>query len=237
MQKLAQKIFTSIGAIFVILAVLILIDALHLIPGPWGAHLGLTFFFLVILVLCLRFRLSFLSTLFASFIVMLHKAGLGMAHVSNWTILGIAILLGIGISLLYHPYVGYIRRLIQGDEPALFTTSELSNDTDSETIYSRFSQTTRDINGEIENVNINTNFSDLTLHFNNAVIPTPTATLNFSVKSSTLTLYIPLEWEIQDQLNKIGSSVKFNGPSQGTGTTTLYLTGSLKASKLNIIRV
>lgn len=237
MQKWFQKFFTTSGVILVILAALILIDALNILPAPWGNHLGLSFFFLVILIICLRWKFTFLSTLFVSFIVMLHKSGLGMAHVSNWTILGIAILAGIGLSLLYHPHVKYVKRLIQGEEPAPFATIEDKDDENTINLYSRFSDTSRQITGEFSKININTRISDVALHLDNAILPTPTATINFDCKSSNLNLYIPLEWNIDDQLNKIGSTIDFNGPVAGSGTKTIYLTGDLLTSKLIITRV
>lgn len=236
MHTLFKKFFTTLGIIFVVLAVLILVDALHILNGPWANHLGLTFLFLVIFIFCVRWRLTFLSVLFLSFIIMLHKAGLAMANVSNWTILGIAILAGIGLALLYHPHVNYVKKLIQGDEPTPFATIE-DQDEDVITIHSRFSDTTRNISGEFTRINLDTHYSDVDLHLDDAILTTPTATIQFDCKSSSLKLYIPLEWNIEDQLQKIGTTVDYNGSENGTGTKTVYFTGKVSASNLTITRV
>ena len=167
---------------------------------------------------------------------MLHKAGMGMAHVSNWTILGIAILAGIGLSLLYHPHLNYVKRLIQGDEPTPFATIEDQNE-DVITIHSRFSDTTRNISGEFTRIDLDTHYSDVDLHLDDALLTTPTATIQFDCKSSSLNLYIPLEWNIEDQLQKIGSTIDYNGSENGTGSKTIYFTGRLAASNLTITRV
>ncbi|MBD5430694.1 hypothetical protein [Lactobacillus sp.] len=239
MHSFLKKLATTVGIIFIVLAVLILIDALNILPGPWGQHLGLTFFFLVIFIFLIRWRLTFLATLFLSFIIMLHKTGMGMTHVSNWTILGIAILIGIGLSLLYHPYVRYIQRLIKGEEPVPFSTlQERDDDADAITIYSRLSDTSRTISGEFEKIKINAKLSNLDLHMDQALLATPTGKINIKAESSDLILYIPLEWKIDtDKLHKISSTINFNGPENGTTSKVLYIDGDLIKSTLTITRV
>ncbi|WP_276805157.1 hypothetical protein [Lactobacillus hominis] len=236
MQKIFRRFFTTLGIIFVVLAILILVDALHILTGPWANHLGLTFLFLVGLIFCIRWRLVFSSVLFLSFILMLHKAGIGMATVSNWTILGIAILAGLGLALIYHPHINYVKKLIKGGEPTPFATFE-DQDDDVITIHSRFSDTTRNISGEFTRINLDTHFSDVDLHLDDAILATPTATIQFDCKSSSLQLYIPLEWNIEDQLQKVGSTIDYNGSENGTETKTVYFTGKIAASSLEITRV
>lgn len=238
MQKWLNNFFTTVGIVFIVLAGLLFIDSLNLIPSPWGQHLGLTFFFLIILIFLLRWKFTFLSTIFISFIVMLHKAGLGLNNVSNWTILGIAILLGIGISLIYHPHINYLKKLINGDEPTPFATIEdRSEDEESINIYSRFSNTTKNVNEPFSKLKINAKVSDLTVNLNKSNLQAPTATIDINALSSTLTLAIPLEWNIDDTLSKLSSTISFQGPKNGIGSATIYLTGNLTKSKLNIIRV
>lgn len=239
MHSFLKKLATTFGIIFIVLAILILVDALNILPGPWGQHLGLTFFFLVIFIFLIRWRLTFGATLFLSFIVMLHKAGLGMSHVSNWTILGIAILIGIGLSLLYHPHVRYIQRLIKGEEPVPFSTlQERDDDTDAINIYSRLSDTSRTISGEFEKIKINAKLSSLDLHMDQAILATPTGKINLKAESSDVILYIPLEWKIDtDKLHQVTSTISFNGPENGTTNKVLYIDGDLIKSTLTITRV
>lgn len=164
---------------------------------------------------------------------------MGMTHVSNWTILGIAILIGIGLSLLYHPYVRYIQRLIKGEEPVPFSTlQERDDDADAITIYSRLSDTSRTISGEFEKIKINAKLSNLDLHMDQALLATPTGKINIKAESSDLILYIPLEWKIDtDKLHKISSTINFNGPENGTTSKVLYIDGDLIKSTLTITRV
>lgn len=239
MHSFLKKLATTFGIIFIVLAILILVDALNILPGPWGQHLGLTFFFLVIFIFLIRWRLTFGATLFLSFIVMLHKAGLGMNHVSNWTILGIAILIGIGLSLLYHPHVRYIQRLVKGEEPVPFSTlQERDDDTDAINIYSRLSDTSRTISGEFEKIKINAKLSSLDLHMDQAILVTPTGKINLKAESSDVILYIPLEWKIDtDKLHQVASTISFNGPENGTTNKVLYIDGDLIKSTLTITRV
>lgn len=238
MHNFLKKLTTIVGILFIVLAILILVDSLNLLPGPWGQHLGLTFFFLIIFIFLVRWRFTFLATLFLSFIIMLHKNGIGLIHISNWTILGIAILIGIGLSLLYHPHVSYIQRLIKGEEPIPFSTLQKYDDDDAITIYSRLSDTNRTISGEFKKVKINAKLSNLDIHMNHALLVTPTGKINIKAKYSDLILYIPLEWKIDTgKLHKFSSAINFNGPEGGTIDKVLYIDGDLIKSTLTITRI
>ncbi len=222
-----KKTSLNWGICLILLAILFVIDGLHLWTNPWTDHLAITFLLLIGLWNAVKYRLVVSSTLLLTFLIMLHRTVLGLSRVSNWTLFGAGILISIGASLIYQPTLKRFTSYF-GD-----TISR-----DSTTVHATMQHQKIDFDDLLTSLNIKTFASSVSVSFEHAELPAPDAKINLSVFASEVKLYVPLEWNISsDDLTTTFSQVQVDGQRQGTQDKTLILTGNLTASQLTLIRV
>ncbi|KRL03553.1 LiaF transmembrane domain-containing protein [Liquorilactobacillus capillatus] len=171
------------------------------------------------------FSLAFLSILYAE--------PLGIKHLVPWTILGAAVLVSIGLSLLFQT------------RPAAWSWGSHKNSF-SRTTEARQDDSYVQLNGNMNSsiqyvqsknfkrADIDASFSGMKVYFDNAVIAEDSAEINISAAYSGVELYFPKEWRVIDQVDSFLSGLDEKRRATVVNGPTVFLKGSLRLSGVTI---
>ncbi|KRK98708.1 hypothetical protein FD04_GL000444 [Secundilactobacillus odoratitofui DSM 19909 = JCM 15043] len=240
------------GTFFILGAILLGVSQMGLI----SYHLG---FWTVIATLVLAgaliqslIMLSIGGTVFSvAFLSILYAGPLGIAKLAPWTILGIAILLTIGLSIIFFRprhnwWLKQMKNAGKGHHHwhggphangfhhgGMVDTETVSSDATQVDIESRMSNSIRYVQGDdIEQVNIVSDMSGVKVYFEHADL-VDDAVINVNARLSGIELYIPREWHIVNEIGAMLSGVQDYGEDTVI-TKTIYLRGQASLSGLNI---
>ena len=244
--------------------------AVCLIAGQYDVFDGVSFWMVVLSILGGAVILDGIVHISINGIVtgvvllfVLWKNQLGFKELSYWTILVAALLLLIGLNILFHPFRikieawkmrrrmrRYDRQIASGNKknPGNGTynggfqgesqfTDNMQGQQDSYVMLKRH------FGGGIEYIRSNNfqladimlTFSGLKVYFEDAVIQGPDAAIHIEMSFSGLDLYIPSEWEVEDQLQHFASGIEVKPRPQNIAPTkTLKLQGSLHFSGITV---
>ncbi|MCQ9196927.1 LiaF transmembrane domain-containing protein [Pediococcus pentosaceus] len=189
-------------------------------------------------------HLSIAGTIFSiAFLLMLYGKPLGISSLVPWTILLAAVLLTIGLSLIFHPY----RRNWQkhalwknfqhgfNHHPDYdYTESTQSADDDVINIETSMGSGIHYIQSQdLKSININNYMGTTKVYFDQAH-PEDFATANINCQLGNITLYLPHDWNIVTDINSVMSGIDERGiRNSGTGPT-LYIKGKLYLSGVTL---
>ena len=191
------------GTFFILSAVLLILNALGLLAGVSIVSLILTLLLIPLIVKSIRYA-SFSGVLFPlAVIAILFDKQLGIEKLTPWPVLGIALFLSIGLSLLFPKrhkwYKKYDGSHAIPENEFNNVSSEVSDESEIN-IGARFSGCIRYINSEcLKKVNIVSRFAGIKLYFDNAVIDGSSAELDLNVDFAGVDIYIPKTWRIINQ--------------------------------------
>lgn len=79
---------------------------------------------------------------------------------------------------------------------------------------------------------------NMEIYLNKVIVPSNKCTINVDIIMGNLELYIPEDWEIVDNIEKVMANIDDNGPRllNHENRVTLILTGSMKMGNIDIIR-
>lgn len=104
-------------------------------------------------------------------------------------------------------------------------------------VNTSFSSETKYINDkEIEKFTISTTFSESKLYFDNADLKNDSAVFDVEVKLGNVTLFVPRNWEVINELRVVMGEVKQN-PSNDFKTKKVYLRGKVSLGTIQIIYI
>lgn len=89
---------------------------------------------------------------------------------------------------------------------------------------------------EIEQFTYEAKLSDTTFYFDNADLKHDTATFDFTVKLSSVTIYVPRHWRVVNEMKVVLGEANQQGIDYPT-TKTVYLKGKVALGELKIIYV
>ena len=203
------------GLFFVFLA------AVYLVTSSTGIEIGvglpgifMTIMFVWLFVDGIR-EVNFYSMTFAiAFICIIYRKPLGLErlNLTNWTILGAALLLSIGLSMIFKD----VRRKKNSWEKTI-NWDEKAGASDSEQCSGEHIRCENNFGSAIRYIN-----SD---HFCDARLEN-----NFGETN----LYIPKEWKVQNELRHSFGAVEAIGHSEGSSVAALYLRG---AANFGVIKI
>ncbi|WP_283679444.1 hypothetical protein [Lentilactobacillus sp. Marseille-Q4993] len=188
-----------------------------------------------------------------AFLVMLYAGPLGITHMVPWSILGIALFLSIGLSILFRPLIHRqrIRRwnrwaeektadFINGAGRFSETTQEttgIENDQSHFNIEINVGESTKYIESEnFQRADITASFSSLNVYFDKAKITDDYAVINVDGSTSEVTLYLPKEWNV---INHVATNFGETDTKQSdfTDGPTVYINGSMSFGQLKIVYI
>ena len=249
MERNAKKIFW--GVYFILAAVILIMYKLGtfglndiLGVGIWG--IVLTIFLLSFTIRGIMYRNVIEFVFSIAFILIIFDKPLGIEALSAWYILGAALLLSIGLSMLlknknrdwgWHPN-HYDGRNYQSESTFQYSPNKdfphcdqqnMSGDLTGEEVYYKtsFGSSIKYIKSDnFRKAVLKTDFGGMKVYFDNAIVQ-PGVTAEISVKTDfgSIHLYIPKTWTVYNNIKcDFGSVTESNTPSP-TGETIVYLTG------------
>lgn len=228
------------GVFFILAAVAILLNQLGFLVGISLFHLIITILLIPIIVKSIQY-LNFSGILIPLAIIgILYADQLGIQSLTPWPILGIAVFLSIGLSILIHPkkYSDGGRWKKRCGE---FQEESVGNKEEGEVnLSTRFAGSVKYIDSDnLKKVNIDCSYGGMKIYFDHAKIEGEEATINLDVSFSGVELYIPKEWKVIDNVNCIlgGIEEKYKNNTTTTENVRLILNGKISFSGVEIIYI
>lgn len=220
-----QKIFW--GIFFIVAALLIIISKLGLMPDVGVFSIFATIILLWLFIQGLK-HVNFYEIMFAiAFLCIIYDEPLGIEALTPWTVLTAALLLSIGLSMLFHSKRKYHHNVnISGKNHNSFGESSEQFSDESLVCENNFGAIIRYVNSNnFRDAHLENNFGSLTVYFDNAIIQGDSAQVSIENSFGATALYIPKEWKVVTNLEHSFGSIDEYGASIGSSVTTLYIQG------------
>ena len=171
---------------------------------------------------------------------------LGIEALTPWPVLGAALFLSLGCSLLVPRNVKWIKKQWNGSDPLMdryeggenWTDENMADGMSDLKMNTRFAGSSKYINSEdFRNCEISCSFGGTKVYFDKAVIQGNSATIKLNAEFSGVELYIPKEWTVKNLLRckmggveekgertaaKSGKFVVLTGDTSFSGVTVIY---------------
>ena len=185
-------------------------------------------------------RMNFVFGLFPlSLIALIWQDELGISDVNPWLLMGSSVILGIGLSIIFHKSkCGRYERCFSHrhfrDQVASSTSSD---EGESVTIESTFGDQVKYVrSADLKSVKIDSNFSSVKVYFDQCQVNPEGATIFVDCNFSGVFLYIPRTWNIENKAQVFAGSVE--GASTGGGDfIKVTLVGDVNFGSVKIIYV
>lgn len=230
------------GITLIVVAVILILSQLGFLGGTkidvWTLLLSA---FLVIILIKSIIHLSFSGILFPlAFLCILYDDILGISALTPWTVLIVALLGSIGLSMIFKPHKKHSSFCsISGDDNWQF--SEVIDDADGDvvTCSTNFGSCIKYINSDnLVKAYVNASFGGVKVYFDKALIQGEYAQVCIDGSFCGIELFIPKEWTITNQVDIALAGINEKNPHQHIGGGShLVLTGNLKFSGIEIIYI
>lgn len=222
-----RKIFW--GIFFIVMALIVIVSKLGILPDVGVFALLATVFLVWMAVDGVRHR-NFYEMLFAvAFLCIIYDGPLGIEALTPWTVLAAALLLSIGLSLLFGGKGKKKHRIeFEWDSDGSRGIGSTKEQCSGEHIRceNNFGSAIRYINSDnFCRAYLENNFGSMTIYFDNAIIQGETAFVEVENNFGETILYIPKEWKVQNELEHCFGNINEHGKVIGTSSAVLYLKG------------
>ncbi len=228
------------GILFILAAVYVVISQFGIFPDVGIVCIALTILFAWLCVEGLR-SLNFyemllpLAGIYWLYQDRLHESLLSFLWISPWAVFGAALLVSIGLSLLFdgnkrrHVMQGVYAGSAGGSADGQQCTGEQIR------LENNFGTVIRYVTSDnLKNATLENNFGTLTVYFDNAIVQSGSAFVNIENSFGAVNLYIPKEWKTRCSLAHSFGAVNERGLSLGTSLTEFYLNGDTSFGTVNI---
>lgn len=232
-----KKIFW--GIILILAACLILLNGLGYFEDIGVIKILFTCIFAGLTVKGIA-KISFPLILFPiAFIGIMYSKQLGIDDLTPWPILLIALLLSIGLSLIFKKDFDkkHIKHFYFSNKNK---TKEFKNKEDSSINFSvAFGSAIKYVNtNDFNNVNIECSFGGMKVYFDNAIITGNSANIDLDLAFGSVELYVPKDWNIIQQTDSSFGGVDYKNTANNTSTgPNVYINGEIAFAGLTIIYI
>lgn len=228
-----KKHNTFWGLLFILAAAFILLSKTGILPDIGISTILLTVFSLWLLFDGIRY-LEFCNITFAlALLYIIFDKPLGIELVTPWTAILVALLSGIGLSMLFGKKRKH-RRAAMGHSWENRSSSEQCSGKDI-ICENNFGSAIRYINSDdFCNACVQNNFGSITIYLDNAMIQKDCAYMDIENSFGETVLYIPKEWKIHNELNHSFGAVDEHGTPVGSSNATLYIRGNTSFGHIDI---
>lgn len=167
--------------------------------------------------------------------------GWGDFFMSTWTVLGVALLLAIGFSILFHrrrsSFTHFGAKILDDEE---FGSVDETNTTDSVVrVRTRFGETVKYIDSQnLQRVELSNSFGGQKIYFDNAKPSAKGVSVVVDNSFGGIELYVPKNWQVMDGLNSFAAGVgEKNRAILTDKSPTLRLSGNQNFAGIEIIYV
>ncbi|MCM1259233.1 MAG: LiaF-related protein [Roseburia sp.] len=232
-----KKHKTFWGIFFLLAAVCILLSKTGILPDIGITTILLTIFSLWLLFDGIRY-LEFCNITFAlAFLYIIFDKPLGIELLTPWTAILVALLSGIGLSILFG---GKRKKRHFAAKEYHWENRSSSEQCNGKNIIceNNFGSAIRYINSDdFCNARVKNNFGSTTVYFDNVIIQKDCAYVDIENSFGETVLYIPKEWKIQTELNHSFGTVDEHGTPVGNSNATLYIRGNTSFGHIDIYYV
>ncbi|MBP2058550.1 putative membrane protein [Lactobacillus colini] len=245
-RKNISRILWGIG--FLLAGIFLLLEQLHLI----SLNLSLwtiiwTIIFAALGVSSIANKNIFGSVFSIAFLVIVYAKPLHITKLVPWTILLVALLISIGLSIIFKKSIVENEIIVNGKRvdwkdvrPEPFHAQEVisqtsKTETGEEVVISqKLSDTSRYIRSQnLHSVTINSFVGDAEIYLNHAKAAGESVIFNINASIGDIDIYLPNSWQIVNELDSTFGNIDYFGHSSETGTK-LILRGSKKVGDLGI---
>lgn len=239
--RLFWGIFALIGA------VILLGSQLNWFDYPYSPWILILTLFLVATLITSLVSIWLTGTIFSlAALSIVYANVLGIEHISIWLIILIAILVDIGVSLLFHPWLARRHhRQIMGKtahhhfEENIHSRQFSSHNEDEDTelyFIDKLTSSTRYLhNKQLERVVFEVSAGELKAYFDDVTVANSELIVDLNVTMGQVELFIPKEWQISNELAYAMSTV--NVPKKLTSemdTVLVHLRGKINFAEVNV---
>lgn len=232
LKSIVWGLLLIVSALFIVLSVMGYIDNV----GPVKTIFTILFAGIAITSLI---DLNFFGVFFPmAFVGMIYDSRLGIEKLTPWPILGIALLLTIGFSLIFKKKEHFFHKnYSEGRDEYLIDM----DDENGEVINCKaeFNESVKYIHSKnLKKINVKSTFGGVKLYLDGSEIPSKSAGLDLDVSFGGVELYIPKDWDVKIHgAASFGSIVEKNHASINDISPVLHLTGSVKFGGVEITYV
>ncbi len=228
-----SKIFW--GIFFILAAVIVVISRLGIIPDVGVFSILATVFLVWVFVEGIR-TVNFFAILFSlAFISIIYDKPLGIEALTPWTVLVAALLLSIGLSMLFQGKRKKNQHIdTDWSRKRNIASSEQCSEKD---VYCKniFGAAIRYINSDnFCNAYLENSFGSTSVYFDNAVIQGTSADVEIKNSFGEMVLFIPKEWKVQKDIKQAFADIEETGVSAGSSSVTLYVHGETSFGSVEI---
>lgn len=222
------------GLFFIISAVAVLAGAMGLIPE-------ISFFKLLVTVLCIAIMvasikdLSWPGILFPiAVLCIVYDDMLGIEVLTPGPVLAAALLGSIGLSMIFRPK----KEISHNAGTSQFVDSGENVYGNSINMSTTFGGSTKYINtDEFENATISCTFGAMKVYFDNATMKTGEAVVDLDVSFAGVELYVPRTWSVNSNVKAAFGGVEQRNCSNGDLGPMLRLTGEVNFGGVKVIYI
>lgn len=178
----------------------------------------------------------FLTFIALGFIAYIWRIELGIEDMNFLLFLAAAVVLGIGLSIIFHKKTRIHISHKHGKD--WDKTVETLSDEEFVNIESSFGEHTKYIHAEnLKRVNIASNFSSVKVYFDQCQMSGEGLLINVSGNFSGIVLTMPKTWAVENKVNTFAASVVERDVDAISASQKVVLNGSLNFAEIKIIHV
>ena len=219
------------GVFFILAAAYVIVSEFGIFPDISIFRIALTIWLVWLCVEGIRMQNFFEIFLPLAGIYALYREWVPLVKLSVWSVFGAAVLVSIGLSLLFDG--SKKKRYMQGSGGfgggAQQCTGEQIR------VENNFGTAIRYVSSDnFKNADVENNFGTLSLYLDNAIVQGGSAFINVENSFGTTNLYVPKEWKTQNNLKHSFGTINEIGVSLGTSTTVFYMNGEANFGSINV---
>lgn len=223
------------GLLFLLAAALIIISQFGFFPGVGMFELVVTVILGGIIIKSIM-SINFWGVLFPlAFIGILFDEQLGITEFTPWQILVTALLLSLGLSLIFKR-PGFVFSIHHNHE---FNSSVINEQDDNVVSCSvSFGDSIKYVNTtNFEKANIKCSFGDVKVYFDHAEIPSGNADIYVDVSFGEAVLFIPRSWKVVNRVQVFLGDMSENHKSESLDSPVVTIHGNVSFGDIQVIYI
>ncbi len=227
-----KKIF--MGSLFIIAGIGLIIDRLGYLQGLSTFNLFASGLLAYIIVKGLSRRNIFQILVPLALLGVIYWDFIGPSFFNPWTLVWAAILVSIGISIIFKPKRRFKMQWNLKDKGKQL----YEEDEESIRVESSFSDCIRYLQGEnIRMVKLDNTFGSMKIYFDNIKAKDDYLVVYIDASFSGIELFVPRNWEIISNLDATFGGIKERNKSEGEKVNTLVLQGEVTFGEVEVIYI
>lgn len=241
------------GLFLLLSAAILIVSQLHLITYTFSFWTIVATIFLVAVLIKSLVYFSVPGSVFSlAFLAIMYAKPLGIAALTPWTILGAALLISIGLSMIFRPLLmrhrpwmkyKYHQNFYRGHHGNfsrahidVHEDPDVSTVNDSEVnVYVKMGNSIRYVQSDdFKEANVDVSMGDAKIYFENVDVK-DTAAINVNVSLGGVELYVPKEWNISKEMeNNMANIDEIGTPVIDHDSPIVHVRGLVSLGSLKI---